>query len=225
MMVKRDITIPTTSPWLTVGALLSGVGGALYLLKAWPFAMDALRVVGFMSFLDTPQVLQVASAAVIGALGVIGIGAALQSRSQPRQAIAGAALAGMVGLLLDTSGALAPPRLIPGLLLLAAAAMIYSLRDTPDGRTVTTFTYMLAQVVFGVALLAHGVLALYFVPFGLGVPPQGMAMLYIIWGGMLALAWRLRREYPWLTLAIPPITFLLIYRLLLLAERLFAWTA
>ncbi len=210
-------------PWFVAARLLAALGGGLYLLKATLLATGG--VPGPLSQPNMPPVIDVGFILAYALVGAAGLAHALRARSLTDRMAIGLVLAAMLGILLDVSGITALPWVIPGLVLLVAAVVTYALRNTSERREAPGTTRALGRVAAGIGLLVQALVGVSFLPFGLGVPAYGMLALYVVWGLMLALAFRVRRTHPWAVLAIPPVTFALMYRLVLLGGEMLGWAA
>jgi hypothetical protein len=89
-----------------------------------------------------------------------------------------------------------------------------------------TPTSIWPKVAAWIGLVLHLVVGVFpYLTSGLVVPPWGLAVLGIVWVGLLVLAIRLVRQgSPW-TLAVPAIAIAFWFLWLTVGERLWGWTA
>ncbi len=222
MQAPRRLDATPRSPQVVAARLLAAVGGGLSLLKA--IALIARGVPGPVSPPTIPPIIDAGFILAYALVGAAGLGAALAWRAGDGRA-GRLALAGALGLLLDASGITAAPWVLPGVALLAAAGVAYATGETGGRRERSGPLRAAARLAVGLGLLAQVAVAVPFLAIGLAVPGYGVLGLYAVWGLMLALALRVRAPHPWLVPAIPPVTFAVIYRLLLLGGEIFGWTA
>jgi hypothetical protein len=190
-------------PWLLAATGLAGAGGAALLVKAGLAVAEGL----------------VAWSAVIALTGLAGLAAALLTRSRPGRAAASMTAVGVLALIDDLAGASVPPRVLPGAILLVAAAVVAG-GDAPApavGRRVP----LPARVAAWAGLEAHVAL----LPLGLVAPWWAVIALLVLWALLLALALRLRRRRPWLVPFFPATTAAIAVGLLYLGSTVLGWTA
>jgi hypothetical protein len=192
-------------PWLLAATGLAGAGGAALLVKAGLAVAEGL----------------VAWSAVIALTGLAGLAAALLTRSRPGRAAASMTAVGVLALVDDLAGASVPPRVLPGAILLVAAAVVAGGDAPAAGRRVP----LLARMVAWAGLAGHGVVGVVLLPLGLVAPWWAVIALLVLWGLLLALALRLRRRRPWLVPFFPVTMAAIAAGLLDLGSTVLGWTA
>jgi hypothetical protein len=212
LMLHESRAAIASSYNLVVGTLLAVAGGVACLVKAWLLYFEELSWPGG----SRPAV----GAGIYVVLGVVGIVAAWAARLHSGRAAQVLALAGLVAIVFALSATLVP-RIIPGLLLLGAATMIFAHRRTVDPRQAAS---ELDQWSVAVGLVAHAVVGVLFAAVGLGAPPWAVLAVYVIWASTLALALRLRHTHPRLVVAMPVVAFAAMFALVSLGPKLFGWT-
>jgi hypothetical protein len=192
-------------PRLLVAAGLAGAGGAALLLKAGLAVAEGL----------------VAWSVVIALTGLVGLAAALLTRSRSGRAAASMAAVGVLALIDDLAGASVPPRVLPGAILLVAAAVVAGDDASAAGRRVPP----LARVVAWAGLVAHAVVGVVLLPVGLVATWWAVLALLVVWALLLALALRVRRRRPWLIAAFPTAMAAIAAGVLDLGGTVLGWTA
>jgi hypothetical protein len=82
-----------------------------------------------------------------------------------------------------------------------------------------------ARAAGWVGLVLHGVAALPFLFSGLVAPPWGVAVLWVVWVALLAVALRVRVVAPWWTLAVGPGAVAVLIAVVSLGDAVLGWTA
>lgn len=201
---------------LWFGGLLALVGGSVQALKVLvAFKPVGALAVGFML--------------VEGTLGVAAMVAATRMLSGGRGRWLVAA-SGLAMVLLDAGGGGAPPRVLPGLVVLAgglvaSAALAGTPVASPAVAGLPRGERVLRSALAGLGVGGQFLVAVPFLAVGLAAPPWAVAVLFIVWGALTALALRLYRSRSPLTLLLPPVTFALMYGLLLTGGSVLDWTA
>lgn len=207
--MHEELNLPSRragSSSLIVGTLLAVAGGVAGFVKAWFLYSEELSWPGGSR--------QSVGAGIFALLGVVGLGAAWGAKLRSGRAAQVLALAGLVATVFSL-GANLVPRIIPGALLLGAAAMIFAHRRMTDPRAAAS---ELDQWSVGVGLIAHAVVGGLFVAVGLVVPSWAVLAVYVIWASTLALALRLRHTHPRLVLAMPVVAFVTMFALVSLGS-------
>lgn len=208
---------PGLAAW--AGVMVGLVGGAAQLLKA---------IIGY-SGVSLQEGLFLSGQA---ALGLATLAAVLVWRRDLCRAGGLLAAIGLLAVLLDAGGGGAPPRVLPGVAILAGGLLArFAVGGYPVGRprqrhlVSSSVAGRLAAAVGWLAVGAQLALILPFLAVGLGAPAWAVVVLYALWGAMLAVALRMRRAHPFSTLLVPPVTFGLMYWLLIAGGRVFDWMA
>ena len=222
MQAFRRLDATPRSPQVVAERLLAAIGGGLSLLKA--IALIARGVPGPVSPPTIPPIVDAGFILAYALVGTAGLGVAFAWGAGAGRA-ARLALAGLLALLLDASGITAAPWVLPGVALLAAGGLASTLGGADEGRELSGPLRAASWIAVGGGLLIQVAIGGPLLVVGLAVPGYGVLGLYAVWGLLLALALRIRRTHPWLVPAIPPVTFAVIYRLLLLGGEVFGWTA
>jgi hypothetical protein len=189
--------------WLAAGSTLVVAGSAGLLIgNAWWLAVGSRS-----AWSSIPGLF----------LGALGIAAALGGRSRPQQVAPVAVAVGLLALVLDFLGLSGPPRVMPGAVLLAGAAVV-SGSSRPAVRLPP-----LAWVVAAAGLVAHALVGLLLLPLGLVAPPWAVIALLAAWAALLAVAVR-QRGRPLLVLVAPATSAALAAGLLYVGGAFLGWT-
>ena len=212
-MPERSLRWTGRSWGVLAGSALAIAGGAGCLVKAWLIYSGDLSWPGGSraSF----------GAGICALLGVVGVTAALSSPNHAGRAAQAEALAGIVAIVFDLGAARLLPRIAPGLLLLAAAAVTFAGRWRTAPRKAAS---ELDQLCVWVGFAAHAVVGALFAAIGLAVPAPGVLAVYAIWGLFLGGALLLRRSHPRLVPLAPVAAFAAMWGLVLVGSRSFGWS-
>lgn len=198
---------PGGPTWLRgVGIAVAVLGALVQMFKPLPAVVDH-GLVAAVEFLP-------------GLGGLVAVLSLLRSR---RSGTAVAVL-GVLAILLDADGGGSRPRVIPGLVMVLGAV----LADAGLRRSATTgdgALGLIVQLVGWLGVLAQLPVAFAFLAVGLAAPAWAVAVLFLLWGLLLAFTLHVRRTLPLLTPLVPVVTFGLLYGLLLTGGRLFHWMA
>lgn len=152
---------------------------------------------------------------VSGVLALVGAFVALR---WPRPGGLLFAVAGLGGLLLDALGAGPPPRILPGAVLLFAAALALGAAWTPGPDTAG------GRAVVGAGVALQVVVGVLFVGLGLIAPVGAAFAVLVVWAGLSGLGLRRRSDRPWLVAAAAGVA-VLVAAVVLWVGSAFGWTA
>jgi hypothetical protein len=193
------------SGWAIAAAATGVVGGVVQIGKALPAVGETANVQ------PTFLVLIV----VTGLVAVIGGLIALRSPVAGGLLLGGA---GVAALTIDALGLGPPPRILPALVVLIAAAFSFGAARAAS----TSSAAGRAMVVLGVilqVLIAYPMAAL-----GLVAPGWAVLGLLAIWAALLVVAIRQRKNRPWLALAAPFVTVAIAWVVLAAGGEFLGWS-
>lgn len=215
--------LPFTSRLAAV-RLFGAIGGGLCLLTAGVLLTGG--VPGVVSPPNIPWLADMGFVLAYAVIGAVALAAAAQAGRDHVRAAGSFGMAGLFALTLDATDVPASPRAIPGVLLVAAACTALTLRGERTVGASFGLGRMLAWAAAGVGLVAQVLLGVFIITAtGLVAPWWLMLILLAVWGLQFVLALWLLRMQPWLVLVIPPITFAVVFRLLLFVDELVTITA
>lgn len=153
---------------------------------------------------------------VFGVLALVG---AFVTLRWPRPGGALFAVAGLGGLLIDVLGAGPLPRILPGAVLLFAAALALGAAWTPGPGSAR------GRWVVGAGVAAQAVVGGLVASLGLVAPDGVVLALLVVWAGLLGLGLRGRPQRPWLVAAAAGGTLVAAAVVLWVGSALLGWTA
>lgn len=187
-------------------ALLGAVAGLVELGKALAVAgQPAMRIPAILS----------------GLIGVVALAGVALLRARPRVAGLVMAAAGLAAITVDGLSS-PPPRMLPGAALVIAGAI--ALAPLPAGHDTRPAASTWARLGAWVGLALHLVVGFPLIAIGLVAPWWAVTVSWAAWGALLVLALRLRRARPWLVLAVPPATAVLLFSALWLGAHFLSWS-
>lgn len=156
-----------------------------------------------------------------GLIGVLALaGVALLWTRLPAAALV-LATAGLAAITADALGS-PPPRVLPGAVLVIAAAVALAAETVDHDPTPVTFTW--ARLVVWMGLGLHLVMGIPLIAVGLVAPGWAVTAMWAVWGALLFFTLRLRRTRPWPVLITPPTTAVFLVGALWFGERLLGWS-
>jgi hypothetical protein len=195
-----------TSAWAVVAAATGVIGGVVQIGKALP-PIGATENV-------PPTVL--ALIVVTGLAAVAGGFVAMRSPITGGVILGGA---GFAALIIDTVGNAPPPRILPALVVLIAAACALGAAPVASAPSTAGRVIVVIGVVLQV-LIAYPMAAL-----GLVAPGWAVLGLLAVWAGLLIIAIRQRHSRPWLSLAAPFATVAIAGVVLAAGGEFLGWAA
>jgi hypothetical protein len=220
--MKRSASVRSTPVW-SITTSLFALSSAVYLFKAAQLTLSIVTPPAYIPLNFSQYDVMTGAVATLCCIPVAARWWA------PAHAVWMALAAGVAGVAVVAIRALeltVPLRtaLDVGTMIAAGVAYALGVRALRWYR-LSGYAYVTEQTPALVGLVTHVIAAVLFLPVGLMVPLWGMAVLYILWWlALRAMRW-CRTRYPLLVPAIPPLTFWVMYRLVLLGGEVFSWTA